>query len=446
MLDSKMQVVPRTTNSVANWKTLGVDDGVSTVLVQEWDLVRDALYALQGIPSSLIRLESQARPPQKRGPNNPSVRLLSTSPASIAALLKPLIEAGRVRQQLDRFARGKAGPENSSLSADWEVGTGRGLVMQAFGGALQTVLLCQTAALDRIGRSVAERRGGGKLGASNGDANRTGEKKEAGDEQRVPTKQSAGAGDERTVGNGAAASGVGVNLPDGPKGVTRRRRLDSLFAAADGIAESGGRDSAQDREGVQINSSSSVVRSSQLVSSGAGVGMRAKASDATLLSEGQQVLSDPLNGPAKSSGAPNGSSDASKPSSDGGDGPSDGERTLMSGSVGDITLLELLLHSEALRTQLHVLARLCKRLGMSDGLGVGEAGVDGASVGGANLLSRLFDEVMVRARCSLSFLGCLDFDRWILSWMGDRGSILRLSPLHLTPASVCVGKQPNESH
>ncbi|GAQ84287.1 hypothetical gamma-tubulin complex [Klebsormidium nitens] len=350
------------------------------IIVQERDLVRDALYALQGVPSSLIRLESQARPPQKRGPTPPSVRLLSTSSASISALLKPLIEAGRVRQQLDRFARGKTGPEISSRSADWDEGSRRGLVMQAFGGALQTVLLCQTAALDRIGRSVKERRGGGKLGASNGGAKRTRGRKEAGDEQRFFTKQSAG--DETTAED--SISSAGVDAPDGPKGGTRRRRLESFFAAANGNR------SDQDREGVQIDPSSSAVRSTELVLSGAEVGPWVKDSDATMLSEAEQSLSKQSNGHLVSNARPSdGVPDASEHLSDGDHGLSGGDRTLTTGSVGDITLLELLLHSTELRTQLHVLARLCKRLGMWDGSGAG-----GPGVGGAELLSRLFDEVL----------------------------------------------------
>lgn len=242
--------------------------------------------------------------------------------------------------------------------------------MQAFGGALQTILLCQTAALDRIGCSIRERRSRERPRRVQGLVPTV-----AINVQRKDVQSQYRDAFERVKGTDALANGAVVDGPsqDGRVGARRRKKLESLFRTAGSVED--GRDADQ---APRTDESSEAAVSSH----------RPQVPAKEEIQNGRDQKDLDWRRPQRRS-------EGGEPASNGVNGLSRGGGTVTSNDLGDMTLLELLLHSNELRSQLHVLARLCTRLGGFE--------VSGEGVGGAELLSRLYNRVLVRESCAVFF-------------------------------------------
>eukprot|EP00899_Mesostigma_viride_P020762 jgi/Mesvir1/28688/Mv11180-RA.1 len=139
----------------------------SPTVVAEQDLVRDALYALQGVPSATLTLDA-AVPRQ-------GMRLPSTGACSLPALLSCFSFAGTVRQRLDCLVASLDAPSAAASGQGAQPGGRRppGLVAQAFLVAVRAVLCAQTAMLQAIGAARSSSGGGtseGWMGSAGGAA------------------------------------------------------------------------------------------------------------------------------------------------------------------------------------------------------------------------------------------------------------------------------------
>ncbi|KAA6421892.1 MAG: hypothetical protein FRX49_08211, partial [Trebouxia sp. A1-2] len=113
------------------------------IVVSEQALAQEALYALQGVAASIIRVQDGKM-------CTPTVKA-----ASLASILQAVVTSGQRRQALDHFVVGFGVDMHSSSNG---TASSSDPVLQAFTAAVQSVLRGQTCALQQLPEAVNQRR------------------------------------------------------------------------------------------------------------------------------------------------------------------------------------------------------------------------------------------------------------------------------------------------